>query len=336
MEKKIITCASYGGTGSSAITDLLKEFNNINSLGDFEFAIAHEVDGISDLQHYIVDDNHRLKCDEGIYRFSKLVKRLTPEYSNYIKDFEKISNEYINSLVDIQWNGFWHQHLWRNNKFYRFLVYGLPGIIKWKFRKLFNSRSDYEYTPKHKRSKMVYSIPNDDFYCKTQKYTSDIINNIFEDKEYEYYALDQLVPVSNVKRYSRYFKNIKIIIVDRDPRDLYLLNKLYWNEGWIPTQNVETYVEWFNAIRSHTKFYDENTENSLRIQFEDLIYNYEDTIEKIIEFIGINKDTHIEKLKYFNPERSLKNTCLWKKNTIYNDEIEYIEKQLSEYCYRKK
>lgn len=47
--KNIITCASYGGTGSSAITDLMKEFNNVKSLGEFEFSIAHDLDGISDL-----------------------------------------------------------------------------------------------------------------------------------------------------------------------------------------------------------------------------------------------------------------------------------------------
>ena len=34
---KIITCTGYGGTGSSAITDLLKEFQNVYSYGDVEF-----------------------------------------------------------------------------------------------------------------------------------------------------------------------------------------------------------------------------------------------------------------------------------------------------------
>lgn len=71
---KIITCTGFGGTGSSAISDLFKEFDNVKSCGNFEFSLAHEVDGISDLQHAIVDDFHRNKTTEAIYRFQKLIK----------------------------------------------------------------------------------------------------------------------------------------------------------------------------------------------------------------------------------------------------------------------
>ena len=39
-EHKIITCTGYGATGSSVITDLLKEFKTVHSLGDFEFSIS--------------------------------------------------------------------------------------------------------------------------------------------------------------------------------------------------------------------------------------------------------------------------------------------------------
>ena len=110
-EHKIITCTGYGATGSSVITDLLKEFKTVHSLGDFEFSIAHEVDGISDLQHYIVDDFHRNKVTEGIYRFKKLVRNLNKYYAPFFHDkFLLYADEYVDSLIDVKWNGFWHQH----------------------------------------------------------------------------------------------------------------------------------------------------------------------------------------------------------------------------------
>ena len=65
----LVTCAGFGGSGSSAITDILKEFKEIKSLGDFEFTVAHELDWLSDLEYYIVDNKHSLNVDAGIYRF---------------------------------------------------------------------------------------------------------------------------------------------------------------------------------------------------------------------------------------------------------------------------
>ena len=71
--KEIITCASYGGTGLSAITDLLLEFDEIKAIKEFEFTIAHEIDGINSLEYGLVNNWNRLNNDEYIYRFYKLI-----------------------------------------------------------------------------------------------------------------------------------------------------------------------------------------------------------------------------------------------------------------------
>ena len=47
---RVITCASYYGTGSSAVTDYVTEFSTVKSLGDSEIRILHDMDGVSDLQ----------------------------------------------------------------------------------------------------------------------------------------------------------------------------------------------------------------------------------------------------------------------------------------------
>ena len=41
---KIITCASYYNTGSSAITDFFSEFDNIKSLGETEFRFLQDME----------------------------------------------------------------------------------------------------------------------------------------------------------------------------------------------------------------------------------------------------------------------------------------------------
>ncbi|MBF1106621.1 MAG: hypothetical protein HXL52_06645, partial [Solobacterium sp.] len=55
---KIISCASYYGTGSSAITDFLSEFDNICSMTNYEFRFVQDPDGISDLEYNLVENHN--------------------------------------------------------------------------------------------------------------------------------------------------------------------------------------------------------------------------------------------------------------------------------------
>lgn len=332
---KIITCASFGGTGSSVVTDLMKEFSNIKSLGDYEFAFAHDVDGISDLQHYIVDDFHRHKVDEGIYRFKKKIEILNKSYKKYFNDdFYNISNEYINNLITYTWNGHWKQHAYRHSNVKRKIKYVYPAILKRKINKYIGKKTSYEYVPKFPRMPMNISCVEDDFFEITRDYTSKLISTLDKENRYEYIALDQLVPPTNINRYINYFENLKVIVVDRDPRDLYILNKFYWNEGWIPSHDVELYVNWFRSIRKPIKNENELVENILRVRFEDFIFKYDETINKIIKFLEISSENHIYKFDNFNPKKSIKNCRLWEKVDIDIKDIQYIEKELEEFCYK--
>lgn len=331
---KVITCASYGGTGSSVVTDLLKEFNNMNSLGDYEFSIVHDVDGISDLQHNIVDDFHRMKVDEAIYRFKKLIRNLSKGYNPFFNNkFTSISEEYINELIDASWDGFWLQHFNRYGNFQRKLIYGLPRRLQELKYKLLAKKSEYEYVPHYKRSPMYFSFARERFFEVTRNYMEKLFDVIDEDYTNEYLVLDQLIPPSNTERYLKYFNDLKVIIVDRDPRDLYLLNKMFWNEGWIPSHDVEVFARWYRLNREHLKYENDDPNRVLRVRFEDFIFKYDETLAKLMEFIGVNQSNHIEKFKYFNPNVSIKNCRLWKKFNEHADDVKYIEENLSEFCY---
>ncbi|MBL4932623.1 sulfotransferase family protein [Clostridium paridis] len=333
MGKKIITCASFGGTGSSAITDLLKEFNKTVSLGSYEFSIAHEIDGISDLEHFLVNDNHRLKVDEAIFRFKKLLKIVSKQYSEFISNFDEISEKYLDGLIEISWEGYWHRHMNRYSSMSRFLLFSLPAKVQRNIYKYFLKKSGYEYIPYYKRSTMYYSNP-DNFYELTKEYFNDILNNLKDEssKKAEYIVMDQLVPPTNTDRYLNYFEDIKIICVDRDPRDLYTLNKKYWKEGWIPSEDVNVFIQWFKSLRKNVESND--SDFVLRIKFEDLIYNYDEAINTIYKFTSLNSEEHKDKFKYFNPEISIKNTQVWKKHSDLENDIKLIEDQLMEFCYK--
>ena len=74
-------------------------------------------------------------------------------------------------------------------------------------------------------------------------------------------------------------------------------------------------------------------ENILHLQFEELIYNYEESLTKIKRFLSLGDTEHIKKGEIFIPEKSKTNTQLFRKYPKYAKDIEKIEKELSEFCY---
>lgn len=329
----LVTCAGFGGSGSSAITDILKEFKDIESLGDFEFTIAHELDGLSDLEYYIVNNKHRLNSDAAIYRFNNLISRINNGYSEYILNFNDISQDYIKNIIELKWDGHWHNHEIRYSKLGRMIYFKLPTKIQ-KIKNRFK-KSKYEIVPKFKLEPMFFScLSEKEFLDKTIEYTNKIIKNIKGiDSKNKIIAMDQLVAPNDITRYSRYFENLKVIVIDRDPRDLYLLNEMYWKEGWIPSSEINMFIKWFKKTRECYKDIN-NNENALYIKFENLIYNYDFEINRIYNFLDIREETHIKKKKYFNPEISIKNTRLWNREDakIYFENIKKIENELKEFC----
>ncbi|HDS7250358.1 TPA: hypothetical protein QH439_003468, partial [Morganella morganii subsp. morganii] len=120
----------------------------------------------------------------------------------------------------------------------------------------------------------------------------------------DFIVFDQIIPSNNVDKYNNYFNDIKVIIVDRDPRDLYILNEALWKEKWIPSDSLDTYIEWFQLLRENKTA----NEDVIYMQFEDFIYNYDTTIRTVCDFCNIDIANHQWKNKYFDPSVSIKNT----------------------------
>ena len=70
-----------------------------------------------------------------------------------------------------------------------------------------------------------------------------------------------------------------------------------------------------------------------RIKFEDFIYRYEDTVNEILDVLGLDAAVHTKKKTKFIPEKSIFNTQLFLKDKSYKAECDYIAKELSEFLY---
>ncbi|MCT8342227.1 sulfotransferase [Photorhabdus kleinii] len=331
---KVITCTGYGGTGSSVVSDLLKEFSNVYSFGNFEFRFLQDPHGLRDLDYGIVQNNNRLTTSYHINNYIKYVDFLSKSnvysYERFFnKKFKEITDEYLRNIIDIEWNGFWHQDIIDEKPFGKFIYY-LERFYQKKILGI-NEGSAKIYSKIFNKN-MYYSYPRENFYIETRKYLRNLINASNYDSK-EYVIFDQLIPPNDTNHYLKYFDDLKVIIIDRDPRDLYLLNKCLWDEKWIPTGNIHNYINWFKILREHQKFEQEDSERIFRLSFEDFIYKYDETVQQVCKFCCIESSKHTNKHKYFDPKISINNTNLKIKYPEYNSEISFIEKELAEFCY---
>ena len=335
MDRKIITATGYGGTGSSAITDLLKEFDNGLSLGDTEFWFLQDFDGISDLEYFLIDGNHRSRVNFAIKKFKDYIDRQSNYYERFFKDFQKISYSYIESLIDARFQKAISNYE-IDSKLKQFFWFRINPKIQRVVAKTMG-RDLAEFAVFFPTEEKVYSIPNRErFYKETQKYTNKLFDSL-DDKGYEFIAVDQLVPAMNAKRYQNYVANLKVVIVDRDPRDLFLLNELHWKKASYicDTANVEEYITWYKTMREHKRF-EEADKNVTYIMLEDLIYHYDATLKKLYDFFEIDKKHHTKKRKYFNPDVSIQWTKMYEKHPEYRkDAVAKIQKELHEYCFQR-
>lgn len=317
----MIGVCGYGYTGSGAVLDLLKEYSNIEVKDKKEFVITFFPNGIEDLEYHLVKQSSKFySSDIAIRNFKKYITTICHNKRSYyykLTDghFNEIANDYINNLTQISWRGRWVY----DDLVFDSLIKKISFFIKTRIKSL---------QPRANRE-MYFSIKPNDFYKKTNDFLKRIYNYSDCDKEI---VLDQPFPANQPLDSMKLFgDDSKAIIVMRDPRDLYYMFKDYLDAdaSWVPVDDVNKFVDFYK--KQYETRYD--VKNIMYIYFEDLIYKYDETIEKIEKFCNIDPKKHINKFKYFNPKKSLKNTKLFIKNSKYDNEIKIIEKEMKEYLY---
>lgn len=326
--KKLITCASYYGSGSSAITDLVGEYKNVKSLTDYEFRFIQDIDGVMDLEYHLVKSPNRHNSGHALKRFLKLSKfnagnKFDKRYARFLGEaYWERTKEYVDALTDYKYKGYWIMDLYEK------------GIVYYYYKSLMGKIMGKLHLPYQK-------MPNEITYCShpteekflllTKRYISELIKAANpEDKDY--LLMDQLTPSSNISKCLRYFDdNIRVVVVDRDPRDIFISGKKVWKSGIVP-KNVDEFCKWYSFTHGCAKGQKTDPNKVLYINFEDFIYRYNETVARVEKFIGLKPSDHERPFEGLNPCRSVVNTRMFA--TYENqEEIRYIEKHLAEYLY---
>ena len=327
----IIGISGYGYTGSGAVVDLLKEFPCCAFPAiDFEFNLSYRPHGLEDLELHLV--NHPVRffsSDVAIKEFKRLIKRVDAPRSGFRRlsgsVFRRLSMEYIDSLIAVKWRG-----CSREDSIYgpiRFtLRFRLMGRIITAYERITGKRY-----PLPKSDEMYLSVQPEDFLEKTKEYVQSVIKCLGLGDS-ERIVLDQPFNANDPRRSMRYFDDPRAIMIDRDPRDLYVLVKRYLGceASFIPSENVEDFITYFKLIRKANN--EEDDKYILRLQYEDLIYKYEETTGRIIHFLELTGEQWHQK-ELFDPAVSIHNTQLYLRHPDLAMDIQKIEHTLSAYLY---
>lgn len=331
---RIISCASYYATGSSAITNYLEEFDDCYSLTDYEFRFLYDPDGVGDLEFHLVENHHRHNSGYALKRFKRFVDELgNPYFKKYEHFFDGkwkiISNIYIDRLTEFTYTGYWHQDV---------IDKGLFFYIRKRCLNKFLQHTVW----KNQKERALNEMPKEITYCSypseekfleyTRAYTEELFNAANRQNKTNV-IVDQVVPPSNVNRYLRYFNDIKVFIVERDPRDVYLAEKYIYKGRVVPTESVELYCKWYEYTRRHRNYEHFDNEKVMFVRFEDLIYNYDTMTKNINHWLGFSDSEHIHIKERFDPKISINNTRLWEKIPGVEQDVRYIEEHLPQYLY---
>ena len=336
----IIGTSSFAASGGSALTNILEEFDDFLSIGGgATFECKFFTDNILALE-LALKSGYAYGVDKAIKTFLFNAKKTAsdPVYQNsFGNNFYQCAVEYVDSIAD------WYLGAVHKEYDYTFLSQDESKIFKSAnklYQYLYGNRRYQAYEPYYWEpsfipfGKVYYGDFCNDFYEKTQAYIEKVFSPLYNESQ-KYILVDSLyTATSTTPNEVRYYKHSKALIANRDPRDLYVINKEIYGEWYMPTWNVDAWITYYKHRRSCINPQKEqNKDTILHIQFEELIYEYEDSLSKIMQFLHLKALNHTKKGQIFIPEKSRTNTQVFRKYPRYFKDIEKIEKELPEFCY---
>lgn len=332
---KYVCVSGFFGSGSSAVVDLLKEFKGYYECSA-EIRVIKDPYGIVQLENSLVNQWELINSTAAITDFLQLCKicarkrggpfsRAGLGYSESITPkFYQYAEEYVGELSDYTYDGEYYYHKFKK-PYYRYvtdrILFGIEYYSKRKIR-----------TTSRNSSKCYYAHPSQErFNRATQAFFSKIFANKFEEG-FSTIILDQAISPNNTSVVHRYLEDAKMIIVDRDPRDMFIddyLYAAYYEKDFFSSEAGKKYALRQRALRESLP---KNDDDILVIKFESLINDYENTVQSIIAFLSLESTTHVLKGKYLIPDKSRKNIGIWRNYPECKDAIQSIENELPDYC----
>ncbi|MEG0239414.1 MAG: hypothetical protein RR643_04620 [Anaerorhabdus sp.] len=330
------------GTGSSALIDLLNEYSSCTDCGlkRYEQPLLYIRDGLFDLENDLLLNNSAQNSHFAVKKFKKKMKFLNDHYGSwfagykflYDDRFMIIVNNFIERFDYINLNGATIDGFTKYQ--FSFLTAIKQIYASLKFGEKYSSPLGYQLKSTGEDIFVTYPT-KEEFFENSRRFIDDYFQLISNGTE-KNVILDHFLFEQNAQngKLDNYFRDdFRMIVVKRDPRDVYNLNKNIWpklincNSGY--PEDIGMFCKYFETVNCN----DIKNDKLLYVNFEDLIYRYEYTVKEIEKFLNLNSADHVNKFKYFNPEKSIKNTQTYIISEEYQNEAREIASRLNSYLY---
>jgi hypothetical protein len=336
---KFLDLSGYMFSGKSAASDLIKEHSGFYVPHyRSEFDLIRIPRGLNDLKKAIIDDWSWVRSDKALRDFIELVEVLNRRpssvldklfrpgfsYSERYDRFLQKSMHFVDKITEASWVMPWPYEL-----------ISLNPLQNAKLKIISKLRKHQSWPEINYRL-----ISGDDFFKHAKVYLREILINEQALEDSHTVVTHNMLEAYNPAEGFSFFDNIKSIIVDRDIRDIYMTATTY-SKGFNDTVSlyskiigafdIQIFIARQKILREKTNY--QNQAGVLRINFENLVNNYDETCGQIRQFLGTSASDHINKMKYFNPEESRKNIGLW--NNARGEQLNAIrrlELELPDLC----
>lgn len=283
-DKNVVIVAGFGQSGNSAVRDFLGELDDFYIPDTEDFLIKYAA-GLADLKAILLHNNNYLTADFIIKGFLRNVMIFESRYSKFY------NNHFIPETARL-----------------------IKGLIKGYYEV---SRVPFNW-PQYEGNDM---LPFKGLVFFPKRFTEDEIDSLI--RTYLSRLLTYVTPKKNICLVNSlqngnlteglcFFNNARVITCARDVRDVYMDFKINApNSSFIPLANVEQLSWFFDSVY---KDYPVSSPQILNIRFENLVLNYDQTTQEILQFLNIPKSAWNAQKTLFDPEKSIKNIGLWREH----------------------
>jgi hypothetical protein len=301
--------SGYGWSGSGAVVDMLSEVEGCATPG-FEFSLVKEPGGLLDLECFLVDNWDVIRHDAAIRDFLSYCAVLDRPGQRFGRfgldlgrqlevDFMAESEALVARLAEFTYIG--------ATRVFEYPLSPLQAFSARVLRKLGLRASG--------RPMWVARPGSDRFVAEVQAYLDCLFRQFAARRGIATLVLDQAIPTANIAKGMRYFDQMKLVVVDRDPRDIYV--DLIRNKGLIGTNvddpdKVAKFLRWHRILRADAAASASiDPSRVLRVRFEDVVLEPQATSTRILAFLGLEQRARALGSR-FHPQQSARNVGIWR------------------------
>ena len=317
---KFVITTSPGNSGAGALHDYLLSRNDfLSPFQGEEFRLICDPYGIENLYQKLITEFSNNNSAEGFYQFEKYCENLRflkvgkSSKLIYGKKFYQITKQYLKNITLVKYRGIPQFKRISLSKF---------DTINFKVKKKFFRLKNYD----HKFYTMKIPIEKKKFIVETQKYLIKIIQSNLRNVKNKNIILDQATNFWKPEIAFKYFDNLKIIALTRDPRSVYYSMKLRESFSY-PGYNLKKFVIWYKSIiEKKISLKEKYKKHIIFIKFEDFALNFEKEKKKIEKFLGLKP-----KINNNFDYNFTRNNAYKAKKYLSKKELSFIEKNLKEH-----